>query len=228
MTGGPAPACRGHFCDSFEAGNAGEAPAGWSRNGNIVIDATRAARGAKSLRIRNGGINPGLFMTKAGAFPPGKSTIYGRVFIWFDKRPQAGSLVHWTLAEVRGGGGPAVRVLGGISQTAFKGRNNLLFNIDPGGGERGKEDHFPTPALGEKVWHCLEWMLTRGAKDEARTWWNEEERPRLTYNGDWGPRFKFPSFDSLALGFATYQSQGAFEVWVDELAISEQRLGCGP
>jgi hypothetical protein len=191
----------------------------------------RAARGNKALRARNGGIIPSNFIARGGVFPPGKSTVYTRVFVWFEKRPSAGGLVHWTLTEVRGGGGPTIRSLGGISQVGFRGRNNLMFNIDPGGGEKAIEDTFPYPIVGEKVWHCLEVMVTRGAQstgDETRVWWNEEERPRLHYTGTWGARFKFPSFDQLALGFATYQNVGAFEVWIDELAVDDERIGCAP
>ncbi len=227
-TGGAAPACRFHFCDSFEDGSDGASPPGWSKNANITLDATHVARGKKAVHVRTGGLAAGNLISRGGIFPPGKTTIFGRMFLWIDKRPQAGALVHWTLAEVRGSGGPTIRTLGGIAQNAFSGRNNLMFNIDPGGGERSTEDSFPFPIVIDKTWHCLEFMLTRGDKDESKIWWNEEFRPRLSYLGTWGPRFKFPVFSQLAIGFATYQNAGDFEVWIDELALDDQRLGCAP
>jgi hypothetical protein len=229
-TGGPPPPCKYAFCDSFENGADGASPPGWSSNGAIVVDSTHAAFGKKSLRVRTGGINPGNLISHGGVFPPGKSTIYGRMFVWFEKRPGSGGLVHWTGAEVRGSGGPTVRALGGISQWSFKNQNHLLFNIDPGGGEKALDDYFPTPSIPDKAWTCLEFMLTRGGagKDQARTWWNDVPRPRLDYNGTWGSRFVFPTFGSLAIGFATYQNVGAFELYIDEVAVSDQRVGCTP
>ncbi len=227
-TGGDAPPCRFHFCDSFEQGDDGASPPGWSKNANVVLGTTHVARGKKALRVRNGGINPANFVTRAMTIPAGASTIYGRLFLRFESRPQSMSLVHWTATEVRGSGGPSLRALGGISQAAFSGRNNLMFNIDPGGGERSVEDAFPRPGLVDKEWQCLEFMLTRGAKDEAQIFWNGERRPKLYYDGSWGARFKFPTFEQLALGFATYQNAGSFEVWIDELAIDDERVGCEP
>jgi hypothetical protein len=121
-----------------------------------------------------------------------------------------------------------VRLLGGISQFNFQNRNNLLFNIDPGGGEKSTSDLFPRPVIPERQWECFEVMLTRGSKDQERTWWNDEPRTRLDYDGTWGTRFTFPSFGTLALGFATYQNVGAFEINIDEVAIDDERIGCAP
>jgi hypothetical protein len=227
-TGAAARPCRFHFCESFENGTEGASPPGWSSNGAVVVSSTRAAFGKHALRIRNSGINPGLFVVKGGVFPPGKNTIYLRLFMWFERRPGSGGLVHWTSAEVRGSGGPTVRALGGISQFNFSNRNNLLFNIDPGGGEKALGDAAPYPRITDQLWECFEVMLTRGAKDQVRTWWNEEPRTRLDYDGTWGARFVFPTFSSLALGFATYQNVGAFEVYIDEVAVHHERIGCRP
>src|SRR5262249_39950519 len=95
-----------------------------------------------------------------------------------------------------------------------------------GAGETGTGDFNTTIPL--KSWQCLEWYFNT-PKNEARLWWNGQERTKLGWSDSRSnePKYDFPEFKSLSIGWGTYQKPDApFEVWIDEIAIGNERIGC--
>ena len=79
-----------------------------------------------------------------------------------------------------------------------------------------------------KVWHCAEWYFDT-PKNEARFWWNGQERPRLHWvnNKPDQPQFTFPDVKAQSIGWAEYQgTKTPYESYIDEIAIDPNRIGC--
>jgi len=69
--------------------------------------------------------------------------------------------------------------------------------------------------------------------NEARVWWNGQERTRMHYlHNSTDPRFTFPHFATAYFGFESHQNLPAgdtgYEAWIDEIALDTQRIGCDP
>jgi hypothetical protein len=235
--GGPVQPCKFKFCESFETVAVGAAPDPkiWRRAGNIVVESGRAARGTKAMRVRAGATPTETYISEAKVLPTMGEAFYARVFMYIEQRPV--DFFHWSFTEVRGIDlrGPAPRY-GGISTGAagcappsYKCRDNFFFQIKPlvyGASEGGGASDDLRPVIPEKTWHCIEWYMN-GKTREARLWWNGQERPRATYTD--GKQIAFPAFNRFYLGWALYQtgtSGVGWDVWFDELAIHDQRIGC--
>lgn len=94
---------------------------------------------------------------------------------------------------------------------------------DPGG--------MPTePPVDE--WTCVEW-LHKGSTDETRFYVDGLEHQSLyttaTNHGglDKTKTYNLPEMNSLVLGWQQYQPDAdAFDVWIDEVALDTERIGC--
>jgi hypothetical protein len=235
-TDGPISAgCRFEFCEDFEgvAIGAPPDPKVWTRAGNIVVEAP-PGRGGKAMHVRAGMAPTETYISQATTLPAMGGAFYGRVFMYIAARPT--EFFHWSFTEVRGADarGAAVRY-GGISTGdcgpgATFCRNSFLFQIKPlvYGADEGAtaDDDFPNPVIAEKSWHCVEWYMSSTDR-ETRLWWNGQERPKMHYQN--GKPIPFPTFTRLYLGWALYQTgSSGWEVWFDDLAVSDQRIGCNP
>lgn len=224
--GAPGP-CKHQLCESFEAyaDGAKPDPAVW-RSGGVAVGSTRAARGSKALRVVARGIGE-WFIRETRTFPAANGRFFGRVFFWIEQQPTT-PFVHWTLVEASeraAGGGRVVRYGGFFNPDPA--RETFWFNIETHAtGETGTGDYATTIPL--HTWHCIEWSFDT-AKNEAHMWWNGVERPKLRWTDSRPsqPQFDFPAFQSLSLGWAAYQRADAgFEVWIDEIAVDGERIGC--
>jgi hypothetical protein len=153
------------------------------------------------------------------------------------------NLVHWTAASAGGdfvdGSGsyrPDVRAVGAVNQ-------RLLVNLDGAPvPEVGVDDDDSVPgyeALGDShkdEWMCFEFEYAgEGANGEVRVYWDGIDHPALHYStsnrGNAGELWSIPTYDYLELGFAHYQNYGAFvgsfDAWIDEVAVDDERIGCG-
>jgi hypothetical protein len=180
----------------------------------MAVDSTRAARGKRSLHITRASAGASL-MRETRTLPATNGAYYGRVFLWIDQWPTS-NFVHYSLA-IGYSGGTAVR-MGGQFQT---GRLKYLFNIQPpaqGPPETGLVDYVdPVPV---KTWQCIEWSMD-STKGEMRMWVDGKELTRLHW------LTQFPVLSSLAIGWEQYQSgTPAYDVWIDEIAIADSRIGC--
>jgi hypothetical protein len=95
---------------------------------------------------------------------------------------------------------------------------------DPGGAA------VPVPV---QSWVCVEWMHS-GSANEARFYWDAVEHPSLhatgsMHGGNQGQTFDIPAFSSVWVGWWFYQGNTlnqTFDVWIDEVVIDKDRIGC--
>jgi hypothetical protein len=230
--GGPPGPCRHQLCESFESYAEGAAPdpAIWARTDpSIVVGSARAARGSKALHIPP--FMAGMRFIREKKTFPAPNGFYGRAFFWIERQPiepPPEGLYHWTVIEAgshpNDNGGPVLRLGGHLRD---KGVNYMRFNFETHGmGETGLTD--TKVQFDPKVWHCVEWYFNT-TTNEARFWWNGQERTALHWQGPPAnqPQFTFPTLAAQSFGWAEYQVPATpWEIWIDELAIDTQRIGC--
>jgi hypothetical protein len=82
----------------------------------------------------------------------------------------------------------------------------------------------------EGEWVCLEW-LHDGDTDDALFFVDAVEHPSLATSSDVhggnDVAYDLPAFESVWFGWWQYQSDPQpFDVWIDEIAIDGERIGC--
>jgi hypothetical protein len=87
-----------------------------------------------------------------------------------------------------------------------------------------------------KDWMCLEWLF-KGDTSETRVWVDGTEQASLHTtatefrDGDqeMGKKFVHPEYTKLRVGWWLYQSDAtpaSYDVWVDEVIVDDERIGC--
>ncbi len=222
------------FCEDFESFTDSSATSNaWSiesRAGNASIDAVHA-RGNKALHLTT--TDNGMVFLVPNSFSPAGNSFFGRMWLWVDEFPTKPDYAHFTMVEASGSGsGTLVRPIGG--QYIPGHANDIpLWGVGSDGGPTGDwtswQDTTPT-ANGR--WTCMEWQMD--ATDNAvNVWIDGVAKPELSVsttqhggNGD----FVFPDFNKIRLGWQLYQGGSTppnFNVWLDDLALSGSRIGCG-
>ena len=240
-----AGACSSQFCETFEEYPSGAAPdpATWALDGSpVVIDSIQPHRGTKSMHVppHNGALctdgaptcPAARFIRLTNKFPTSlHKQFYGRVFFYIEQQA-TGAFYHWGVMEAGGGttysGGLAVRMGGHIEAG---GAEYLRFHMDTHMHqimpfETGLSD--TQAVIKPKTWYCLEWYYDAPG-NEARFWLDGTERTALHWKGPMGgAQFTFPAeFKSVAFGWRVYQtSTKPFEVFVDDIALDAQKIGC--
>jgi hypothetical protein len=220
-------ACPFKLCEDFEEVADGQLPdpAIWQRavsgGGTLEVVSTMARRGRKSLHIHTPAGPSETYLRETRTFPAPNNSFYGRLFFYFDRRPAA--FVHWNVVEGRGTGNNNRIRYGGIANMTFG--NWFLFNVQRLGANETGIDDDAKPPIPAQTWVCMEWMFN-GTTSEARLWWDGVERPRMHVTG-LDPQFAMPSFRELYLGWALYQNiEAGYEVWIDGIALDDQKIGC--
>jgi hypothetical protein len=240
------------LCEDFEADDIDTSV--WEvqtwNSGSAGIDATQAARGKHSVHITEPSAISRVMLRETKSFAQTGNHFYGRFFARMSYAPAplqcdgngCTNLVHWTLASAGGNyseGGqtyrPDVRAVGAVNQ-------GFLVNLD--GGPKPEvgisDEHAPTGYTGFDASHVDQWMCFEfeyageGEAAEVRVWWDGQEHPDLHYStnrrGDKGELWPIPKYDYLDIGLAHYQDYGAFvsafEAWIDEIIVDDERVGC--
>jgi hypothetical protein len=240
---GGASRCQGSpflLCDDFEAQAVGARPAAtWNRSGSVVVDNLRPFRGAKSAHFKVGANRQNATLTTTKVFPADNNTFYLRMFVYFENVPPTQPLLHFSMAWATGpfpSNGqvfhPQMRALGAINRRVFMNEDG-----GPEMGEFGLDDTKPPAnqrALPEKTWVCYE-MMWKGDTGEMDLWWDDVEHPSLhlsaTNTGSSkGQPWPTPQpYQSLSIGMTFYQTlagQQDIDMFIDEVAIDKQRIGC--
>lgn len=241
---GGAPRCEALgalLCDDFESENEGSGPSSdtWKQPFGYLpkIDGSRAARGKKSLHFALSGTTPG-HIEQTRTFPATRGRLYGRMFVQFGALPSAPANAHWSLvAAMAGPDSTEVRVGG-------QQRNDNRFGISSRApGDDGFDWHTPAteeaakPVVSTSRWTCLEWYF--GADDkETRVWVDGSELASLHLTEDeyrrgdeeGGKRWAFPTLERLRIGWWLYPIENPqpaqIDLWIDEVAIDDARIGC--
>jgi hypothetical protein len=229
------------LCEDFESGTIDSTR--WKNHQTApVIDAMQAARGSKALHVHtNATGGSGLDTTKI--FPRSDGLYYGRMFIYFKALPTSPNYAHWTIigsnapssssdkSEIRVGG----QLENGVNKFGVgtdHGPTGDWTNLDkdkPAGASSIRE-------VPKDEWICIEWMVDT-AQELTKFWWDGVEHPSLAttrdvmrYNSN-GVKYDLPDIGSVWVGFENY-NQGqtmqpsSYDVWIDEVALDAQRIGC--
>ncbi len=221
------------LCESFESGTLDTAT--WSVVGTApVVDGVQHARGTKALHVTKTG-NGASYIKETKTFPAPMNTYWGRAFVYFNALPTAPGMTyaHWTFIAASGTGVSGEIRLSGQLQS---GKNLFGVGTDDRVDANGTGDWTTSDAdLGPKAvptaqWLCIEW-LHGGATNETRFYWDATEHPSLhttssMHGGNANP-YILPQFTNVWLGWDEYQtSTEPFEMWIDEIAIDKNRIGC--
>ncbi len=227
------------LCEDFESGTLDTAT--WTTLGGPkpVIDGVKAARGSKALHFTIMG-NGQSAIRESKTFPATNNTYFGRAFVYFASlpTPMTGfTYSHWTMIAATGSQvSGEIRVSGqmqnGMSYWGV-GTDNRV-DVD-GTGDWTNSDKDPNGkplAVPTGQWLCVEWMH-KGDTNETRFWWDGIEHPSLytkpstPHGGNPTEPYILPQFKNVWLGWAEYQpTTEPFELWLDEIAIDKDRIGC--
>lgn len=220
------------ICEDFEDTDVGATPEGWTKHGDASgVDDAEARLGARSLKL--------------GAIPVWERRIYhdasmlgsshwGRIF-YKVQLPVPDAFVHSTLVAF-GGEGPNIgeaefRVVDTVKQAAdtpdIGSTHQFLYNVQPqSSGEFGTGTDYDWTFDGQ--WHCAEWYVD-AATQTYRFYFDGTEAISIengagNYSGTELP----DGFSEIRVGWINYQeSPPGFTAWIDELAVGDQRIGCG-
>lgn len=221
------------LCDGFEADSIDTSL--WtveaSGSNTVQITTTEAARGSRSVHVH--AQNGFGFLRTTSVFPVPNNDYYGRMFLKVARFSTVAD-AHWTVAEAVGTGNDAAIRVGGQFRTDIqKNRWGVGSDLGPTG-DWTMHDEDPDgmpqePPVGE--WVCLEW-LHQGSTHETRFYVNGEEHPSLYtsathHGGNQQQNYELPQFTSVWFGWWQYQSDPEpFDVWIDEVALHTERIGC--
>jgi hypothetical protein len=222
------------LCDDFESATAGGKPSSslWQASGDVSIDTAQFARGKQSLHLHIVNQNWAT-ITETKTFPETGNHFFGRLFFRASAIPATNPPVaHWSLVAGSGNGTAEIRE-GGINGKWGTGTDN---RTDGGTGDWTNEDQDPAgnvKPVPSNQWACIEWEYD-GAKNETRFWWDGVEHPSMhttstKHGGDQSVPYILPQFTQLKIGWMLYQtpvSPTTFDIWLDEIAVDSQRIGC--
>lgn len=227
------------LCDDFESESPGSRPDPmvWTAPYGYLpqVDTTRAARGEKSLHFRLGAATPG-HIEETVTFPALSGSLFGRMFVWFDALPSSPSSAQWSVMSATTQDEQSEVRLGGLLL------NENRFGLGSRrAGEGGGEWHTvgtdaqARPKTG--AWTCLEWQLD-GRSNQTRVWIDGVEQGSLHLtetdfrpgDAEQGQRFVQPTYARLRIGWWLYPAEnpqpGEYSVWIDEVAVDGERIGC--
>jgi hypothetical protein len=228
------------LCEDFENGAIGAPPDPntWTAPFGFMprVDGTRALRGTKSLYFELAAGTPG-HIEQRKTFPAAKNTVYGRMFVWVDALPTAPAYAHWTLVSALGADNPAEVRLSAQLDPNREGGNYFGIGSDHGeSGDWATAGQEPQALVRARRWICLEWLF-KGDTSQTQVWIDGHPQSSLSLSateyrpGDLeaGKRFVHPTFDRLRIGWWLYQTDAQptpAKMWIDELAIDDERIGC--
>jgi hypothetical protein len=217
------------LCDGFE--DAAIDTALWTveKGSNTVeIVSDQSARGAQSVHLHVQ--NNFAYLKNTSIFPVTNNDYFGRMFIRV-ARFSTVDWAHWTVGEAEGtGDGSKIRVGGQYKTDAEANR----WGVGSDGGPTGDwtthdTDEGPTEPP-TSTWVCLEWEH-KGSTNETHFYVDDVLHPSLsttaTEHGGASADYVLPNVTSFWFGWWQYQADPeAFDVWIDELVLDDERIGC--
>ncbi len=231
---GGAGSCAGAlFCDDFES-YTGTPGAPWAvkknAQGGVAIDGAQHKSGTKAVKFTTSGAMAyqQAYISIDKIFPVAQNAFYGRMMIYTTKAPNDG--VHWTMIQGEGA------ATGGITRAdvRYGGQHlqGLMANYDSAGKASDCWQHSQTK-MPEGKWACMQWYF-EGATNTQKFWLDGKAIDDLTVVGqgqgciahDTADKWVFPNFERVYLGWESYQTDPAREVWIDDVALGTKQIGC--
>lgn len=203
------------------------------QGGSVTIDSTRAHSGAKSVKVTTDGQMPyrrAYFSVGAPFFPVAGNAFYGRMWVYLAAAPSM--TTHWT--NISGEGMASFNNQSFAAYVRYGGQvmKRLMANYDSQTFSSDCWQHSQT-TFPEARWACMEWHFD-GPNERMEFWLDGTQVSALTVNhrgqgcianglsGQW----VMPNFSTLRLGWEHYQTSIPIQLWVDDVALSTQRVGC--
>ncbi|MBO4159233.1 hypothetical protein [Micromonospora antibiotica] len=219
------------FCEDFDRlPLGGPRTVNWgvdTRHGTLTVE--RARRGNQVLHLHT--VDNGRAFLRVDDFAAPGNRFYGRMRLRVDAFPTAPDWAHFTLVEATGTGSTeVVRPVGGQYAPTVPG---TFWGVGADGGPTGDWTNWRESApVVEDTWQCFEWQLDP-ADNRVAVWIDGVANPDLTasttaHGGNDVP-FVLPKVDTVKIGWQLYQggtTPGAFDLWIDDIALSTKRLGC--
>jgi hypothetical protein len=228
------------LCEDFESYAPGSnlAPT-WTTDltgGTLAVDATKPFAGTKGLHIKaDANASSLLQIVKQGAplFPVAKNAFYGRMMIWLTQMPTGA--VHFNTVQANG-------LMPGTGQIAKYAYGAMYARFMAGYTVRPSETALPTIDCGksgttgypEKSWACAEWQFD-GPSNEMHYWIEGKAQTSVdvvkvgggcTGTQPAGGVWQSPTFNKLMLGWYAQPFPTPIEVWIDDIVIGTERVGC--
>jgi len=224
--------------DGFESGSVGSAPAGWSTfiawvfNGNnsqssgnyALIDNTKSYSGSNSIHFR-GGQNPAQIVR---ALPSGTQRLHMRAYVNMSKAMgnQAGDNHEHIMGIKRTQDANDEIRVGQIK--GVLGTNHVPSdNIAP-----RQSQWWSGPQMAANTWYCVETAYYGDTSyDQLYMWVNGTLVHSVTSANDWNngalsADWLSDKFNYAMLGFHSFSGNTA-DVWMDDIVLSTQPIGCG-
>ena len=221
--------------------------------GEVFIDDTRAFRGKHSVRLSTGATDnfkaAMLNFSDPSKLPTPGNAVYGRMMFWLESAP-AGE-VQWSFIIGMGpvpdaafGSYTALYRYGGqlpvVEGGSFVGSQLMAnyetpdsYNSPPVGPPTDCWNHSSGKVVPVAKWTCAEFRLD-GANNEMQLWLDGAELPDLHIQkygqGCTSQAADYPwiapSFTDVFVGWESYVLDEPRTIWIDDLAIGTERLGC--
>jgi polysaccharide lyase-like protein len=234
---GGGPGCSGaRLCDDFESYAAGKPPTGpWTvsvNGGTVVVDSVHARSGTQAVHVSTDGLAPyrQAYISVSGApvFPVPGNVVFGRMMIWLTAAPTM--TTHWT--NIQGEGPVAGQTYRSLTRYGGQVSQQLMANYETAGVASDCWQHSQV-AIPVQRWACFEWRFN-APNDEMDFWLDGTSIPALTVIGQGqgcisngtGGHWYFPQYDTLRLGWEHYQTSIPIDMWIDDVAVDSQRIGC--
>ena len=222
---GPPRCCHtaAKLCEDFESGTVGASPnstlwtVGKANADTVQISTTQAARGSKSLHIHaaNSGSQRAMIVNTS-AFPFPNNTFWGRAFVYFNS-PYPSN--HTTYMAAGPNPNPNYQWL----------RYSSFGNGHLGGNDSDPDNSASSnTALTHDAWTCIEWQYSPPTH-RAYYYVNGQLVTTLTIDAKHDNTTDL-NFKQMEIGWELYNQDNAggsaWDMYFDEIALNDQRIGC--
>lgn len=231
------------FCENFDNYQSlSDAQALWStqlQGGAAALDTKAPFSGTQSARLSTSGAGHRqayIVLDTSKYLRPGQSEQWGRAMMWLYEAPRVDS--HWTHIEAEG---PADE-LGQTAVARFGGQHSksLMASYDVRRPDYPDCYSHSTTPMPEGRWTCYEWKFD-WQNDEMRLWMdgqevsgtavqNKKPLPGPAHNGcvqdSTQGNWYIPRAEKLRLGWEHFQDSIDHQIWVDDIVIDDERIGC--
>jgi hypothetical protein len=223
-------------------------------NGTVQVATARAFRGAQAVKATTFSTamtgqtykSALIGLTQPPVVPLPDERVYGRMMFYLESAPAQS--VHWTFIDGTGtvpgqvytstyryGGQLPVSDAAGVmgSQLMANYDTTNYYNTPPVGPQTDCYQHADQQVVPVGTWSCAEWFFD-GPQAQMRFWLNGSEVTSLAVNRtgegcvapDQQQTWVAPTFSRLDVGWESYQTDEERTIWIDDVVISREQVGC--